>query len=304
MNYTMRTTTLCCGIIAGLATACAPPPSQMMNPALEQARAEYTAAKNDTMVVAKAPVALKKAEEALSLSERSWQKKAPTVIVEHQAYLAQKQARIAHQTAVLKSSEEMIAGARLGRQEIQLEARDREAKQAAMEAAAAKTQTKIATMEAEAAKTQAKLTQEAAQAHIAKLTKQLNDLQAEQTKRGMVLTLKDVLFDVGKSDLKPGTHHVIDQLAAFLVEYPERKVLIEGHTDNVGSESSNQDLSQRRAEAVRQALMFKGVASERISARGYGESYPVATNDTNEGRQQNRRVEVIFSDDQGKIIER
>ena len=317
MSYKkIRTTYLYCGVIAGLAAGCASP--AQLNPELERARVEYTAIKTDPLVAAKAPVALKKAEEALTLSEQMWKQKADKELLSHQIYLAQQMARIAHETAVLKVAEEVIEGAGLERQAVQLEALDREAKKATMEAdlakgqtkiatmeaEAAKSQTKIATMEAEAAKNQTKIAQQDAQAHIEKLTKQLNDLEAKQTERGLVLTLKDVLFGVGKTELKPGTQRVADQLAAFLIEYPERQLLIEGHTDNQGSETSNQDLSLRRAEAVRQALVSNGVALARVRVHGYGETYPVTTNNTAEGRQQNRRVEVVFSDDQGKIIDR
>ncbi|MSR83335.1 MAG: DUF4398 domain-containing protein [Candidatus Latescibacteria bacterium] len=303
MSYKkIRTTCLYCGGIARLATGCASP--AQLNPELERARVEYTAIKTDPLVAAKAPVALKKAEEALTLSEQMWKQKADKEFLSHQIYLAQQLARIAHETAVLKVAEEVIEGTGLERKAVQLEAPDREAKKATMEADLAKGQTKIATMEAEAAKNQTKIAQQDAQAHIEKLTKQLNDLEAKQTERDLVLTLKDVLFGVGKTELKPGTQHVADQLAAFLVEYPERKLLIEGHTDNQGSEASNQDLSLRRAEAVRQALVSNGAALARVRVRGYGETYPVTTNNTAEGRQQNRRVEVVFSDDQGKIIDR
>lgn len=292
MNYQkIRTATLYCGITAGLATACAGPPQ--LNPALEQARVDYATVRSDTLVVNKAPVALKKAEEALALSEQLWRKKADKELLEHQIYLTQQRVRIAHGTARLKDAEETIAGAGLERQAVQLEARNQEVKAATMEAEKAKSQTKIAQQS----------TQDA-QARVEKLVKELGELEAKQTERGLVLTLKDVLFGVGQSQLKPGTQHIVDQIADFLVEYPVRNVLIEGHTDSDGSAASNEDLSLRRAEAVRQALMSKGIGRERIRILGYGETYPMATNASAEGRQENRRVEVVFSDDQGTIIER
>lgn len=326
----IRTTTWCCGVIAGLAAACASPPR--LNPALELARSEYNAAKADTVVVNLAPVALKKAEETLNQGDQLWQQRADKKQVTHRAYLAQQQTRIARETARLKAAEAAIDGAGLKRQEVQLKVLNREAEQATLEAAAAKDQTRtatlqaqearnqtqIATVQAEAARNQARTANlqaqdarnqaqaasEEATAHIEKLTKQLSELEAKQTERGLVLTLKDVLFGVGKADLKPGAQRVVDQLAGFLGDYPERGLLIEGHTDSDGSQTYNQDLSLRRAEAVRQALVSRGVAFRRIEVRGYGETYPVTTSTTAEGRQQNRRVEVVFSDDQGKVIER
>ena len=121
----------------------------------------------------------------------------------------------------------------------------------------------------------------------------LRELNAKQTSRGLVLTLGDVLFETGKAMLLPGAQRAIDQLAEFLEENPERKVLVEGHTDNIGSVTYNIDLSLRRAQAVKNALVAKGIESQRILAHGYGEAYPVASNKTAAGRQRNRRVEII-----------
>ncbi len=124
--------------------------------------------------------------------------------------------------------------------------------------------------------------------------KQLQELNAKQTSRGLVLTLGDVLFESGKAKLLPGSERAIEQLATFLEENPDREVLIEGHTDNVGSATFNIDLSLRRAEAVADALVARGIDASRIHTRGYGEIYPVASNKTAAGRQQNRRVEIVI----------
>jgi outer membrane protein OmpA-like peptidoglycan-associated protein len=134
-----------------------------------------------------------------------------------------------------------------------------------------------------------------ATARADQLQQELADLQAEQTERGLVLTLGDVLFDTAEAQLKPGADATIRRLAEFLDVYPERRLLIEGHTDSRGSDTYNQDLSQRRADAVRTALMAAGVGEERVRALGLGEEYPVASNDTDAGRQENRRVEIIIS---------
>jgi len=131
------------------------------------------------------------------------------------------------------------------------------------------------------------------------LQKALADLQAKQTKRGMVLTLGDVLFDTDKADLKPGAQITLDRLAAFLDDYPERHLLIEGHTDSRGPDEYNQSLSERRARSVRQALIDRGIESVRLRAVGLGEEYPVASNESSAGQQQNRRVEIVVSDDEG-----
>jgi outer membrane protein OmpA-like peptidoglycan-associated protein len=144
----------------------------------------------------------------------------------------------------------------------------------------------------------------AAQERAEQLAKRVNELEAQQTERGLVLTLGDVLFDVNEATLKSGGERAVNQLTNFLQEYPERNVLIEGHTDNTGSDSYNQQLSQRRANAVRQALITSGIAGTRIRATGLGEQFPKASNNTGAGRQQNRRVEVIISDKSGEIPDR
>jgi outer membrane protein OmpA-like peptidoglycan-associated protein len=153
------------------------------------------------------------------------------------------------------------------------------------------------TREAQLAREQA----EQALARAQELANRIAELEAEQTARGLVLTLSDVLFDVDKADLKPGAQRAIDELANFLNEYPERNVLIEGFTDNTGSDEYNMDLSSRRAASVKSALVTRGIGDSRVRTIGYGETFPKATNGTAAGRQQNRRVEVIISDKSGNI---
>ncbi len=122
------------------------------------------------------------------------------------------------------------------------------------------------------------------------------ELNAKETTRGLTISLGDVLFDTNKSTLKPGGARAIQKLAQFLQENPKRNVSIEGFTDSTGSEEHNQQLSERRADAVRTALVDQGIATERITSQGYGQAYPVADNKTSAGRQLNRRVEVVVSD--------
>ena len=115
------------------------------------------------------------------------------------------------------------------------------------------------------------------------------------------MTLGDVLFEFGKSELTSQAGPRLDKLAEFLTQFPNRKLLIEGYTDSVGSDSYNQDLSDRRAQAVRDALVQRGVDSSRITARGYGKAHPVADNASPEGRAMNRRVEIVIADDKGNL---
>ena len=129
-------------------------------------------------------------------------------------------------------------------------------------------------------------------------------MEAKKTDRGMVVTLGDVLFDTNEAQLKSGGMRNVQKLADFFRQYPQRNVMIEGFTDSTGSDGHNQQLSDRRADSVRTALLGMGMDSQRITWRGYGESFPVAGNDTAAGRQMNRRVEVVVSDDNGKIAPR
>jgi outer membrane protein OmpA-like peptidoglycan-associated protein len=134
----------------------------------------------------------------------------------------------------------------------------------------------------------------------AELQRQIDLLQAETTDRGLVLTLGNVLFETGRADLKLNATESLNRLVSFLNQYQDRNVVIEGHTDNVGTDTSNQILSQHRAESVRSYLLQQGIGSQRLAASGMGESKPIADNDTASGRQQNRRVEVII--DQPALI--
>lgn len=127
------------------------------------------------------------------------------------------------------------------------------------------------------------------------LRREIAELNAKQTDRGLVVTLGDVLFETGKSDLKANAHTNLTKLAGFLNQQPDRSVVIEGHTDSQGSDSYNQTLSQNRADSVKVFLIQQGVASNRIMAIGKGETSPVASNDTSAGRQLNRRVEIVIA---------
>jgi len=139
------------------------------------------------------------------------------------------------------------------------------------------------------------------QARAAQLEAQLADLSAKKTERGIVITLGDVLFGVDVARLNPDGMRTARKLADVLQQNPNRNVVIEGYTDSTGSAPHNQELSERRAGAVRSALQDMGVAAGRVVARGYGQANPVAANDTAANRQLNRRVEIVLSDDGGKV---
>jgi len=288
---------------------------------LDDARAAVIAAQSDPQIVSLAPVELNSAVVAMRRADDAWSNRADVADVHHLAYLAWKQAKIATETARLKSSEASIASANAERDRLQLEARTRDAQRAQRDAARAQAQADAnradaisaqaraaaATATAQAARAQAEAAQQQAanaQAHAQSLQAALADLQARPTDRGMVVTMGDLLFDTGSARLNPGGLRVVDHLVEFMHAYPQRRVSIEGFTDSVGNPGSNQVLSERRADAVRFALIDRGIDPARLEARGYGEEYPVASNTNPAGRQMNRRVEIVISDANGAIASR
>lgn len=202
--------------------------------------------------------------------------------IEFQASIASKNAQIANEKILTAQAKEEIEKGTAQRQAVLLEARERENMRRTQQA-------QMSAEEADLAKQKA-----------AGLEKELADLKGKQTDRGLVITLGDVLFDTGKSVLKPGAYTTVDRLASALKEAPDRKVVIEGHTDSMGSDEYNQELSQRRAQAVQTALLERGVGSGQVTAYGKGETFPVASNEDASGRQQNRRVELVFTNDKAK----
>ena len=129
-----------------------------------------------------------------------------------------------------------------------------------------------------------------------KLSEQLNSiLQTRDTARGLIVSMSDVLFDTGRYSLKPGAREKLAKVAGILLAYPGLNIEVGGYTDNVGSDGMNQTLSENRAGSVRDYLVHEGVLTNSVSARGFGNTLPVASNDNSAGRQQNRRVELLVS---------
>jgi outer membrane protein OmpA-like peptidoglycan-associated protein len=130
----------------------------------------------------------------------------------------------------------------------------------------------------------------------AKLSEQLNSiLQTRDSARGLIVSMSDVLFDTGKYSLKPGAREKLAKVAGILLAYPGLNIEVGGYTDNVGGDAMNQTLSENRAGSVRDYLVREGVATGSVSAKGFGNTMPVTTNDNSTGRQQNRRVELVVS---------
>lgn len=290
---------------AALATGCAVTPES--NALLDQARAAHQASVSDPAAVDAAAVTLDRAENEIERAERLLDAGESTELVEHHAYLAQRYAEIARERGRLAIAEQKIAAANSRQQEVLLEARTREAQSAEERAEARALEAEAALATAEQSAQQAAASEARAEqlrTEAEQLQNQIRELEARPTPRGLVLTLSDVLFDTAEAQLKPGADRSLDQLVDFLGEYPERSVMIEGFTDSRGSDTYNLDLSERRADAVESALVAEGIDRDRVRSRGYGEGYPVASNDTAAGQQLNRRVEIIISDDAGQIPER
>ena len=276
--------------VAAILTACASAPAN--NRSLDEARAFYQQAASDATVARSAPLELRRSQEALQQAESTLKSGGDPTAVDHYAYLARQRAAVAMQAGEIAKAEEAVAQSRAQRDSILIRARERDAQAKGAEAQRAQQEAEAARKLAE----QRLVAATAANASNDKLKAQLAELQAKQTERGMVLTLGDVLFDSGRAELKSGAMRTIDQLATFLKDNPERTVSVEGYTDSVGGDNFNLGLSQRRADAVSTALTSRGLDLARIAARGYGESRPVASNDTAEGRQRNRRIEIVISD--------
>jgi outer membrane protein OmpA-like peptidoglycan-associated protein len=285
------------------------------NATLTMARDSVSKAEADPSVSKYAPTELDKARKLLINAEGAAKEKGPNdPNASHYAYLATQMARTAEQRAHEQAAVARIKSGETERQQILLSARENEADQAVAQARTAQSQAEAARNEALNAKSQADLARNdaqnaqaqlnASQAESQRLANELADMQAKQTSRGVVLTLGDVLFDTGRSDLKSGAQRSLDQLAQFLTEHSERSVQVEGFTDSQGTDEYNMQLSQRRADAVASAITRRGIAADRVRALGYGEEYPVAGNDNAGSRQMNRRVEIIVSNDDRAIPSR
>ncbi|MDT8386205.1 MAG: OmpA family protein [Thiogranum sp.] len=222
---------------------------------LEQARSEYQQASQDPQITQHAPVPLRSAEQSLSEAERALSQSGNEKVVEHYAYLTEQRVEIARARAQEALASQQIDELARQREQVVLEARTQETQQ---------------------------------------LQQELRDLRARQTDRGVEITLGNVLFEFNRAELKPGAERNLQPLVDYLRSNPQRDLLIEGHTDSVGSEQYNQELSRERAAAVQRFLTRQGISRDRLTIRGYGEQYPVASNNTDAGRQQNRRVDVVI----------
>jgi outer membrane protein OmpA-like peptidoglycan-associated protein len=252
---------------------------------LANAKAAHAVAKANPDVAIHAPIPLMDADRAMDGASRA---KAYDEM-DHLSYLAEKKTRIAVATA---------------HQQMDLNAKKELEKESEMLMAKSLDREQAANTEARASKAEA-WTQaykaEMARAEVDKLQQEITDMKGRITDRGIVLTIGDMLFETGSAILSSNADDQISRLAAFMMKYPDRKLLIEGYTDNVGTASNNRKLALKRANAVGDRLISRQISSGRITLTGFGEESPIASNDNAMGRQQNRRVEVIILNESANL---
>lgn len=291
-NFSPLRSLIAAAVAATLFVGCASTPKHPAGS--EQVRAKLTALQNEPALANGAPVAIKDAEMAVREAERV---EKDLALAAHRVYIADRKVETARALAQTKFSEQERTALNEQSEKARLDSRTREADRAkadAMVARAESAEQKLAASTARSDADAALLAANASQQQAAELQRQLEILQAKPTDRGLVLTLGDTLFATGKAELKSGATANLDRITAFMAEYPKRTAAIEGFTDSMGSEEMNQSLSQRRADAVKNYLVAQGVGSSRLSSSGRGENAPIADNGSAEGRQQNRRVEVVI----------
>jgi outer membrane protein OmpA-like peptidoglycan-associated protein len=309
--------------------ACSTAPKKDL--ALEQVRTQLEELKSNEDLAGYAPLALGEAERSLRQAETATGSDTQRI---HLIYMADRRIQIARAIAQREQLDQEYAQLEKERNDMLVKASKLEAERARMEAEKARMISQATAEDAERARQEAQAAQKreaessrnAAQAReeakqakalaassetaaqLAKreaelatqqadtLRRQLENLQLRQTESGVVVTLGDVLFETGETQLRDDAMASLVEVVDLLQSEPDKKIRIEGHTDSTGDAETNLKISQQRADAVRDALVSLGVDADRITAKGMGEDFPIATNETEDGRRQNRRVDVILLD--------
>jgi outer membrane protein OmpA-like peptidoglycan-associated protein len=287
--------------------------TMQQNAQLSRAQNDYDSASSNPKIVQTAPEQLRDASGNLQQAEALMNHGAPQDEVDHYAHLVSLNVTAARELADASNSEAYVREAGDRRTQMQLKSSQQQTEQARRETADAHAQAASAGMQASQAQQQAEQAQREtadANAQAASAGAQADQAQqqnaallaaldAKQTDRGMVLTLGGVLFDSNEASLSSGGDRSLDKLAQFLRDNPKRNVRVQGYTDSTGTAAQNLELSQRRADTVRSALVEDGLDAQRATTKGFGQDFAVASNQTSSGRQQNRRVEVVISDADG-----
>lgn len=290
MNHLNRKTLKHSTVYSGLVlsslvlAACVTDPTTPLG--ADAARNKLDALQSDPNLAPRARVEIREAEAAVLVAEEPLPESDLELGV-HRVYMADQKISIAEAKANTRWAEDQRAQLSEQTESARLRARTLEAEKARADAISARDTANAAELSEAAATALATQQQEEYQ-------RQIEALEAKVTERGVVLTLGDVLFATGSSDLQSGNNQNLDKLVSFLKRYPDQGVQVEGHTDNVGSAAFNLALSQRRADSVSSYLTQNDIEARRVTTRGIGMGQPVATNDTATGRQQNRRVEIII----------
>lgn len=275
---------------AALLSACAGS-SKSPPPEVVRLQNEFARVQGDTRISPHANDELAEARRALDALVNDGRRMDEEAF-DHNVYLTDRLIKIAEAEGLAAYAE--MRGKELAseRETLQLDARTREADSASARAAAESRAAQLAREDATMARTDADI----ARLQLDAMRMRLAELEAKQTERGLVVTLGDVLFEVDRAELKSGAQRSLNELIQVLRENPTALVAIEGHTDSTGARDHNVSLSQRRADSVRGFLISQGIDQARITARGLGQDYPVASNGDAAGRQQNRRVELVIQD--------
>ncbi|MBZ5541652.1 MAG: OmpA family protein [Acidobacteriia bacterium] len=260
------------------------------------------AAEREAQARADAEAAQRAKLEAQLATERAARERAEAeaaraaALAQQQAAQAQaEQSRLAAEQSAREKAEADAAREAAQAQQLKAQAEAEQSRLAAERAARDKAEAEAETAKARKATEQA----EAEKAELRqRLLNQLNTiLQTRDSARGLIVNMSDVLFDTGSSTLKPGAREKLAKISGVVLAHPGLNLQVEGHTDSVGSDEMNQQLSERRAASVRDFLVQEGVPEAAVTSRGFGKTQPVASNDTAEGRQRNRRVELVVTGD-------
>jgi outer membrane protein OmpA-like peptidoglycan-associated protein len=276
---------------ATLLAACASAP--VRNEQLDHARTTVHSLEQDPDAQQAAADQLHDARRDVERANAAFAKHQSPNEVTYLAYLADREAEAGKAHTDDYRARQALAKGNEERSRILLDARNREIQQA--REAAQTSQQRMQAAQAQAQSAQSQLQQE---------RQQLADMKTRQTARGLELTLaSNLLFNTGSATLKPGAMLQLGRLADFMRGNSKTRIMIEGYTDNRGSAEYNQQLSQARAQAVGSALESDGIGTDRIQPIGRGKDYPVASNATPAGRQQNRRVDIVLSDMSGRFAQ-